>query len=308
MFWHPEPVTADIESLFDLAGCTGQVCVQTLDGSAEVGVNADQPAVSASVFKIAVALEAETQFADGQLDPAERVTIRAAGRTPGNIGYGLYQDDVETSLRDLVTAMITISDNPATDALLDRIGIDTVNARTAKLGLTGTLLTENLRTLVHSIGRDAGFADWPTMWAWNDEPHSAEEEDQVIQRIAAARAVQPESTNRTTARDMALLLRLIWAGQAGPAVACARVRQLMGLQLTKHRLASGFRPPAKVLAKSGSLVGVVRNEVGVIEYPGGRGYAAAVFCRAKQPWQNDAAINAVIGDVASAAVATLAEG
>jgi beta-lactamase class A len=203
--------------------------------------------------------------------------------------------------------MITISDNPATDALLDRIGLDTVNARTAELGLTGTVLTENLRTLVHSIGRDAGFADWPTMWMWNDEPHSAEEEDQVITRMAAARAVQPESTNRTTARDMALLLRLIWADEAGPPAACARVRQLMGLQITKNRLAAGFRPPARVLAKSGSLVGVVRNEVGVIEYPGGRGYAAAVFCRARQPWQHDATINTVIGDAAAAAVAALAD-
>jgi beta-lactamase class A len=39
----------------------------------------------------------------------------------------------------------------------------------------------------------------------------------------------------------------------------------VGQQLTKHRLAAGFPPPARVHAKSGSLVGVVRNEIGVIE-------------------------------------------
>lgn len=81
----------------------------------------------------------------------------------------------------------------------------------------------------------------------------------------------------------------------------------MGLQLTKNRLASGFRPPARVAAKSGSLIGVIRNEVGVIEYPDGRGYAAAVFTQARLPWQDDAAINSVIGTAASAAVSLLTD-
>ncbi|HEV8218892.1 MAG TPA: hypothetical protein VGQ05_01370 [Streptosporangiaceae bacterium] len=33
----------------------------------------------------------------------------------------------------------------------------------------------------------------------------------------------------------------------------------------------------------------------MIEYPGGRGFAAAVFAQARYPWQDDAAINAAIG-------------
>lgn len=105
---------------------------------------------------------------------------------------------------------------------------------------------------------------------------------------------------------MATLLRLIWSDQAGPAVACARVRELMARQLTRHRLAAVFGPPARVAAKSGGLVGVVRNEVGVIEYPDGRGYAAAVFTQARPSWPGDAAINAVIGTAAAAAVSALA--
>ena len=60
-----------------------------------------------------------------------------------------------------------------------------------------------------------------------------------------------------------------------------------------------------VAAKSGSLVGVVRNEAGVIEYPGGRGYAAAVFTQARRPWQDDAVINEAIGAAAATAVSRL---
>jgi beta-lactamase class A len=105
---------------------------------------------------------------------------------------------------------------------------------------------------------------------------------------------------------MATLLRLIWSDQAGPPSAGKRIRQLMSQQLTRHRLAAAFPPPARVAAKSGSLVGVVRNEIGVIEYPDGRGYAVAVCCRAHQPWQRDAAINAAIGAAAAAAISVLA--
>jgi hypothetical protein len=43
----------------------------------------------------------------------------------------------------------------------------------------------------------------------------------------------------------------------------------------------------------------------VIEYPGGRGFAAAVFAQARYPWQDDAAINAAIGAAAATAVSRL---
>ena len=131
---------ASIRETFEQAGCAGQLCVQSLDSTQEVAVDADRPVVSASVFKVCVALEAETQFAEGRLDPRERVTLAATNRTPGNIGFSLFRDDVAVSLQDLVVAMLTISDNHATDALLERIGIDAVNASSIRLGLAGTVI------------------------------------------------------------------------------------------------------------------------------------------------------------------------
>src|SRR5262245_36424332 len=115
---------AAIGTLFERAHCDGQLCVQSLEGGEQIGLHADQQVVSASVVKVSVALEAETQFADGRLEPRERITLPATARTPGPTGFSLFHDDVEASLRDLVVAMLTISDNTATDALLHRIGID----------------------------------------------------------------------------------------------------------------------------------------------------------------------------------------
>lgn len=297
-----------IEPLFARAGCRGQLCVQSLDGIDEVAVAADELVVSASVFKVSVALEVETQFVDGRLDPQERVMLSANARTLGPTGFSLFEDDVEVSLRDLVVAMLTVSDNSATDALLERVGIDAVNTSSTGLGLTSTVIAADLRTMIDSIGQDAGFSDWASMTAWSSQPQPQSEVDQATRRMLAASALTPSRATRTTPRDMASLLRLIWSDQAGPAPACQRVRVLMGKQLTRHRLAAAFPPPARVAAKSGSLVGVVRNEIGVVEHPNGRGYAAAVFTQAHQPWQGEAAINNAIGAAAAAAVNAIGVG
>src|ERR1700691_382403 len=137
-------MNAPIVELFTQAGCTGQLCVQPLDGAQEIAIDADRQVVSASVFKVSVALEAETQFADGRLDRQQRVTLPSASRTPGPTGFSLFRDDVQVSLQDLVVAMLTISDNVATDALLRLVGIDAVNASSTRLGLISTVIPADL--------------------------------------------------------------------------------------------------------------------------------------------------------------------
>jgi beta-lactamase class A len=104
---------------------------------------------------------------------------------------------------------------------------------------------------------------------------------------------------------MARLMRLIWRNEAGPAAACDRVRQDMARQLTRHRLASAFDAGVKVAAKSGGLIGIIRNEAGVISYPSGTRYAAAVFTRAHFAGTGEPAINAAIGAAAAAAIGDL---
>lgn len=298
-------MSAAIAEIFRRAGCTGQLCVQALDGGQEVALDADRRVVSASVFKVNVALEAETQFADGRLDPRERVTLPAGRRTPGPVGFSLFRDDVTVSLQDLVVPMLTISDNVATDTLVNRIGVDVINASAVRLGLTRTTIRGDLATMINSLGRAAGFADWAALSAWAAGPHSAADEAQVDEKLAYADALSAKHGTCTTPRDMARLLRLIWTDQAGPPAACARVRELTGQQLTRHRIASAFTPPVRVSAKSGGLMGTVRNEVGVVEYPDGRAYVVAVFTQAAGDRPSDAAVNAAIGTAAAAAIDAL---
>lgn len=296
-----------LEELFARAGCRGWLCVQSLDGTQEYALRADEPVVAASVFKVPVALAAEIAFATGALDPRTRVLLRGGDHTPGPVGFSLFSDDVEASLSDLCVAMLTISDNVATDAVLGAVGIDAVNALTAGLGLAGTVVESDLATLVDSIGQDAGFENWNAMTAWFDQPHSAEETARVSAAARSCTALDALRTNRTTARECASLLRLIWTDQAGPAAACARVRWMMARQLTKNRLAAGFTPPARVAAKSGGLIQLVRNEIGVVQFPDGRAYALAVFTRTGIDGRNgaDGSVNAAIGAAAATVVDVL---
>ncbi len=296
-------MTSDIEAIFEQVNCAGTLCVQRLDGTAEVTLRAGQLMTPASVVKVQIALEAETWFAEGRLDPQQPVTIGPANRTFGPVGLSLFDDDAVISLRDLVVLMLTISDNAATDAVLSRVGVGAVNATAARLGLASTVLTASIQPMLDSIGQDLGFTSLADALAW---AAGASEQDQVQadQRLVTSPALDPAQGTRTTARDMVRLLRLIWSGQAGPAAACDRVRAVMSRQLTRHRIASGFQHPVTVAAKTGSLLGLVRNEVGVISYPDGQQYAAAVFTRSG-PGADDAAINRAIGTAAARAVAVL---
>jgi len=80
------------------------------------------------------------------------------------------------------------------------------------------------------------------------------------------------------------------------------VRRLLGLQVTRHRLASGFPPEVRVAAKSWGWLRVVRNEVGVAEYPDGRRYAIAVFTRTALRHARRPDVDRAIGEAARRAV------
>jgi beta-lactamase class A len=94
-----DSVTGGIQAVFEQASCEGMLCAQSLDGHLEVGLRADEPVVPASVVKVQVALEAQTWFADGRLDPREPVRLSAANRTFGPTGTSLFDDDAVVSWR-----------------------------------------------------------------------------------------------------------------------------------------------------------------------------------------------------------------
>jgi beta-lactamase class A len=268
-----------------------------------VGFGEDVLMTPASVMKIQVAVAAEEAIATGTLDGSLQRVLTADRRTPGSAGISLLRDEVRMSIRDLVPQMLTISDNAATDELIALVGLDRINRCTADLGLTRTQITMDLVSTLDDMAIEAGFADYRAVLRHATTAAATPTQDEVRERLATSAALDPARGSRTTAADTVRLLHAIWTDTAAPPVACEQVRLAMAQQLTRHRIASGFGPDVAVAAKSGSLMGVVRNEAGVVTFPDGQQYAVAVFTRrAPNAATDPAPIDAGIGRIARALI------
>jgi beta-lactamase class A len=286
----------------DAAGVRILLHARDIATGAEVGVDADAPVVLASVFKVPVAIELARQFESGRLDPTMRVRVPATGRTTGGTGLSALVDEVELSLRDLAQLMISVSDNAATDIVMQHVGIDAVNGTLRALGLQRTVVDRDCATLLGRLVEDLQLSD-----AERARLQSGDEavlSEVAPERWQRCRDLQPASTNASTPREMTRLLELIWKDEAGPPDACALVRRIMGQQVWPHRLRAGFPGSVKTSGKTGTLP-FVRNEVGVVEYPDGGRYAVAVFTVAPSPSLQHPDADRVIGRAARLAVDAL---
>ncbi|MEU4331922.1 serine hydrolase [Nonomuraea dietziae] len=277
-----------MRELFEAAGVEGFLHAREVDGVKEVCHGADDPVVLASVFKIPIVLEYARQAADGLLSRTERLPLTMEHRD-GGIGTSGCADEIELSLRDLAHFMMSMSDNAATDALLERVGLERVNATLAELGLKNTRLVGDCRVLLGSVLTELGAGTL-------EELEQADPE-----RIRTLSVLDPVRTSASTPRETTTLLTKIWRDEAGPAEACAEVRQIMGRQIWPHRLSSGFGDEVRVSGKTGTIFGI-RNEAGVVEYPDGGRYAVAVYLRPRSLGYRLPAADAVIGAAARRAV------
>ncbi|MDP9867680.1 beta-lactamase class A [Streptosporangium brasiliense] len=280
-----------LREAFDDADVEGFIHVRDVDGDAEIGLGPDEPVVLASVFKIPIVLEYARQAAAGTLERTERLTVTAADKD-GGIGTSGCADDISLTLRDLAHFMMTMSDNAATDVLLRRVGLDNLHATLRELGLKRTHLIGGCAELLGSVVVELGLS------GLSDEEELAGVSEERIRALAVR---DPERTTSSTPRETTTLLSLIWRDEAGPAEACAEVRRIMGNQIWPHRLSSAFGDEVKVSGKTGTLWGI-RNEAGVVEYPDGRRYAAAVFLRTTSLGFRDPKADAAIGRAARMAI------
>ncbi|MFJ2948922.1 serine hydrolase [Streptomyces sp. NPDC087226] len=282
---------ARIHAAFADAGVTGRLHALDIDSGEQLDAGADRPVPTASVHKLCVLVTLHERAAAGLLDLTEQVECPPAGRATGPTGLAAMLDTARMSLRDLAYLMIAVSDNAAADVLLRRVGLDAVNATTARLGLGRTLAVHSFAEMLGTVKEDAG-----------PEGARALADPRVITRL---RALDPARTNRSTPRDMTRLLAAVWRDVAGTAEHCAAMRRILGLQVWPHRLASGFPfDDVHVAGKTGSLP-TLRNEVGVVEYPDGGRYAVAVFTRTAHTAATLPAADAVIGTAARIAVDAL---
>lgn len=106
--------------------------------------NPDAPLMAASVIKLTIMVEAFRQKEAGLADFAQPVIIRKEDKLPSCGALTYLHDGVTVSLGDLVTLMIILSDNTATNLLIDLLGMENINSTIAAHGWANTHLNRKL--------------------------------------------------------------------------------------------------------------------------------------------------------------------
>lgn len=208
-------------------------------GGSRFGHRADQRFRSASTIKILIMAETFRQMEAGERSLDDAWTLTAGRKANGSGVLQEMSDGLELRLRDLLYLMISISDNTATNALIDLAGLGRIQASMRELGMVGSLLGRKM------LGR-ASKGDEPENWGVPSEfAH-------VVDRM-----VQGELVSESASRDM---------------------RALMEKQDNPRRIGRFVddRDGFTWGSKTGSLRGVV-NDVGYVTTSRGT-LVASVFC------------------------------
>ena len=135
-----------IEELTQPCGSSVSVCIIDASNGNYCHVNSDKAFVSASMIKLAVLCEYMHAVENGQLDPADRVTLKNM-KVVGGTGLIQTERHASYSYDELCRYMIMYSDNTATNVLINKLGQDAINERVQTLGCKNTSLNRQLMVL-----------------------------------------------------------------------------------------------------------------------------------------------------------------
>ncbi len=124
------------------------VAIEDLATGDQFFLHEDEVFAQASSIKITVLANPYVQAQQGKLKLTDLYTVQASDLVPdSDIMNGLTPSVTRVTLRDLATMMIAVSDNAATNVLIDRVGMANVNAMLDSLGLTHTRLRRKMMDL-----------------------------------------------------------------------------------------------------------------------------------------------------------------
>ena len=108
---------------------------KNLDTGETYALNADERVKTASTIKIAVMIEAYARVAEGKLKWTDELILTKEKKVGGSGILNELSDNLHLTLRDAVNLMMILSDNTATNLVLDVLTTDAVNARMESLGI-----------------------------------------------------------------------------------------------------------------------------------------------------------------------------
>ena len=140
-----QQMQARLQAIADGVDGTLGLVVEDLAGEHRFAVKADRQFTQASCIKTPILLEVLKQADAGKLRLTDRHWVDRSNKTSGS---GILQElgsrTVELSVEDLCVLMIVLSDNTATNMLIDQIGMENVTSTMAELGCPKTVLRRRM--------------------------------------------------------------------------------------------------------------------------------------------------------------------
>jgi beta-lactamase class A len=275
-------LAARIEQIIATGPATVGVAVRHIERDERVGYQADNAFPAASVFKIPVMVEAFRRIGLGDIALDDRWELTDEDKSTGSGVLVRLSGGLRPSVRDLLTLMIIISDNTATDMLVRRLGPERITETMRTLGLKQTVVAHTCRELLKGVLRDVPPGLSPHETARYMAAHPADPNSYAY--------ACSEENNITTPAEMAdLLVRIHTVDGLEPlginAEARHMMRRILLLQQLNDRLPRFLPAGVPVAHKTGSLSGpwAVRNDAGLLDLSTGGVVAVACFTRTRVP-------------------------
>jgi beta-lactamase class A len=144
----PTPPASSLDTLVrsEITPFKGKVFLfaKNLDTGATYSFNGDERVRTASTIKVAVMIEAFTRVAEGRAKWTDELILTKAARYGGSGVLPELAEGLRLTLRDCVNLMMVVSDNTATNMVLDYLTTDAVNARMNTLGFKDTRIMRRI--------------------------------------------------------------------------------------------------------------------------------------------------------------------
>lgn len=258
----------------------GQVALfaRHLETGATVELQPDREVKTASAIKLALLVEAFHQVKAGQLQLADRITMRDEDKVAGSGAAFLLHGGVELTVEDALALMTALSDNTATNLVIDRVGgVGAVNRRLAALGYRHTHL-------------------YKKVYVPSTEPMPADQKQFGL--------------GKSTARELARLMESIARCELGDPALCGRMLGMLRNQQPRYYVARYLETadttetPSAIAAKLGEL-DAARIEVALVRARSGPIVIAAfTWDNADQRYSPDNEAGILIARMAEAIVTT----
>lgn len=250
------------------------VSVKDLSSGVGASVNGDELFPMASVFKVPIILEFYRQIESGTLNLGEKVILLEKNKVPGSGILKELSEGLEITFRDLLELMMILSDNTATDLVVERVGMENVNKTLRELGLKKTRIVVDCKDILFDlVGLDTFPDEEKTLDQFNDKARE--------NPLGGTWSLGEEKNNVTTPDEMLYLLELIVQGKAASRESSDAILETMAKCQTGIYRISKYLPGQEIdfSHKTGSLPGI-RNDAGIVTHrKTGRSYILCCFTK-----------------------------